>query len=195
MRSFPEGMGYAGTAIPKTMKAMGVDVHYVTAGLPVYLGCRIISKTYGDFHARRDAPGTSRIVDGDAVHFLDYKLGFGGARLKGLREQANRTASRTSSRPSTISRGRRSTRRGFSRRWATNCSPATIRRPASIRWPTWKQGSSVSAAQGVLGSHSAGPVRQPPDRNMLRRDRRLFRRRQALHGGAARKAEDAAPRR
>lgn len=85
--SFPEGMGYAGTAIPKTMKLMGIDVHYVTAGLPVYYSYANYEKTYGEFHKERDAPGTTRIVDGYPVHFLPHKIGFGGARLIGLREK------------------------------------------------------------------------------------------------------------
>lgn len=85
--SFPEGMGYAGTAIPKTMRAMGVDVHYVTAGLPVYHGMPNYAETYGEFHRNIDLPGSTREVDGYQVHFLDYRLGFGGARLLGLREK------------------------------------------------------------------------------------------------------------
>lgn len=85
--SFPEGMGYAGTAIPKTMQAMGVDVHYVTAGLPVYHGMANYAETYGEFHRGADVPGSTRQVDGYQVHFLDYRLGFGGARLLGLREK------------------------------------------------------------------------------------------------------------
>lgn len=78
-------MGYAGTAIPKAMSALGVDVHYVTAGLPVYHTMPDYKATYGDFHKRMDPPGTSRQVDGYTVHFLDHHLTYGGARLKGLK--------------------------------------------------------------------------------------------------------------
>ena len=83
--TFPQGMGYAGTAVPKAMSALGVDVHYVTAGLPVYHTRPDYKATYGGFHKRMDQPGTSREVDGYTVHFLDHHLTYGGARLKGLK--------------------------------------------------------------------------------------------------------------
>ena len=85
--SLQEGMGYAGLAIPKTMKKMGVDVHYVTAGLPVYHTMKDYKAVYGNFHKNRDQPGTSRIIEGYPVHVIDFSMGFGGARLIGLKEK------------------------------------------------------------------------------------------------------------
>lgn len=85
--SFPEGMGYAGLAVPKVMKQLGVDVHYVTAGLPVYFNMANYEETYREFHKRRDPPGTMREVEGFPVHFLDHMKTYGGVRMKGLRRK------------------------------------------------------------------------------------------------------------
>lgn len=85
--TLPEGMGYAGLAVPKTMKNLGVDVHYVTAGLPVYYSMADYEETYRDFHQARDRPGTIRQVEGYPVHFLDFRKVYGGVRMKGLREK------------------------------------------------------------------------------------------------------------
>lgn len=87
METFPEGMGYAGLAIPKTMKKLGVDVHYVTAGLPVYYSMKDYETTYGEFHGKRDRPGTSREVEGFPVHFLDFRRTYGGVRMSGLAQK------------------------------------------------------------------------------------------------------------
>lgn len=85
--TLPEGMGYAGLAIPKTMKKTGIDVHYVTAGLPVYYNMANYEQTYGDFHKKADPPGTVREIEGYPVHFLDHKKTYGGVRMLGLDEK------------------------------------------------------------------------------------------------------------
>lgn len=85
--TLPEGMGYAGLAIPKTMKKLGVDVHYVTAGLPVYHSMVNYEQTYGDFHKKGDSPGTVREIEGYPVHFLRHKKTYGGVRMHGLNEK------------------------------------------------------------------------------------------------------------
>jgi glycosyltransferase involved in cell wall biosynthesis len=85
--TLPEGMGYAGLAIPKTMKKMGVDVHYVTAGLPVYHSMANYELTYGKFHKKADPAGTIREIEGYSVHFLDHKKTYGGVRMLGLSEK------------------------------------------------------------------------------------------------------------
>lgn len=86
--AYAEAMGYAGTCIPQTMaKHPELDVHYVTAGLPVYYSMQNFQETYGDFQKRLYKPGDVRDVDGYKVHYLDFYKTYGGVRLRALREK------------------------------------------------------------------------------------------------------------
>ena len=91
--TYAEAMGYAGTCIPAAMaKIPGVEVHYVTAGLPVYYNAGDFRKTYAEFQKSDFKPGDQRSVQGYTVHYLDPRPTYGGVRLKGLREKLREIA-------------------------------------------------------------------------------------------------------
>ena len=70
--TYAEAMGYAGTCIPAAMaKIPGVEVHYVTAGLPVYYNAGDFKKTYAEFQKSEFRPGDQRSVQGYTVHYLE----------------------------------------------------------------------------------------------------------------------------
>lgn len=83
---FVEEMGYAATCIPKELVRQGVEVHYLTAGLPPYYYMDDHSQTYGAF-VGREGRRQSRIVNGFSVHELGFRHTYGGVKLLGLREK------------------------------------------------------------------------------------------------------------
>lgn len=86
--TYAEAMGYAGTCIPAAMaKVPGVEVHYVTAGLPVYYNAGDFKKTYAEFQKSDFRPGDQREVQGYTVHYLEPRPTYGGVRLKGLEQK------------------------------------------------------------------------------------------------------------
>jgi glycosyltransferase involved in cell wall biosynthesis len=91
--TYAEAMGYAGTCLPAAMaKLPGVEVHYVTAGLPVYYTMADFSKTYGTFQTAEFRPGDVREVAGYKVHYLAFEPTYGGVRLKGLGDKLRQIA-------------------------------------------------------------------------------------------------------
>ena len=91
--TYAEAMGYAGTCIPAAMaKVPDVEVHYVTAGLPVYYNAGDFKKTYSEFQKSDFRPGDQRKVQGYTVHYLEPRPTYGGVRLVGLREKLGEIA-------------------------------------------------------------------------------------------------------
>jgi glycosyltransferase involved in cell wall biosynthesis len=85
---FVEKMGYAGICIPKEMVKQGIEVHYITAGLPPYYYMSDSKKTYGDFvEDRTNIQNSTKIFDGIQVHFLPHRKTVGGIKLLGLKEK------------------------------------------------------------------------------------------------------------
>ena len=85
---FAEKMGYAPTCIAKELVRKGVEVHYVTAGLPPNHHLKDFDRTYTDFLQREGAP----TIDGIKVHLLDYKRTYGGIWMKGVAAALRRIA-------------------------------------------------------------------------------------------------------
>lgn len=84
--SFAEGMGYAGMTIPKTMRQLGADVHFVTAGLPIYHHMSDFKETYGAFQKPPYPVGTVTELNGYPVHVVDHRRTPVGIRM-GLRNK------------------------------------------------------------------------------------------------------------
>lgn len=83
--TFAESMGYAITRIPAAMaKHPDVDVHYVTAGLPVYHNIADFERTYGQFQKLAPPVGSTRQIEGYTVHFVDWKRTAAGIKMVGL---------------------------------------------------------------------------------------------------------------
>jgi glycosyltransferase involved in cell wall biosynthesis len=86
--TYAQAMGYAGTCMPAALaKKPGVEVHYVTAGLPVYYNIENFDETYGAFQKGEFKPGDQAEVDGYVVHYLGCYRARGGVRMRGLREK------------------------------------------------------------------------------------------------------------
>lgn len=86
--TYAADMGYAGTCIPAALaRKADVEVHYVTAGLPVYYQMADFDETYGKFQTDSFGPGDTREVAGYTVHYIDRKKAPGGVRMPGLREK------------------------------------------------------------------------------------------------------------
>lgn len=86
--TYAQAMGYAGTCMPAALaKKPGVEVHYVTAGLPVYYNINNFEETYGAFQKGGFQPGDQAEIDGYTVHYLDCYKTRGGVRMRGLREK------------------------------------------------------------------------------------------------------------
>lgn len=79
--SFAEGMGYAGMTIPKTMRELGYDVHFVTAGLPIYHNMTNFKETYGAFQKPPYPPGTTTELNGYPVHVVAHRRTPVGIRM------------------------------------------------------------------------------------------------------------------
>lgn len=81
-------MGYAITRIPAAMaKHPDVDVHYVTAGLPVYHNIADFERTYGEFQKSAPPVGSTRQVEDYTVHFIDWKRTAAGIKMIDLGEK------------------------------------------------------------------------------------------------------------
>src|ERR1700679_4124079 len=86
--TYAESMGYAATLIPATMaRKPGVEVHYVTTGLPHNYYLNDFDKTYGTFQGEGLRRGEIRAAGGYTVHFLDFYKTYGGVRIRGLEEK------------------------------------------------------------------------------------------------------------
>jgi glycosyltransferase involved in cell wall biosynthesis len=79
-----EKMGYAPTCIAKELVRKGVEVHYVTAGLPPNHYMPDFDRTYSAFLSTDFGIGRRRAIDGMTVHYLDYKRTYGGIWMKGV---------------------------------------------------------------------------------------------------------------
>jgi glycosyltransferase involved in cell wall biosynthesis len=81
---YSEGMGYCENSLPKSLSALGHEVHLITSNLNVYGNLSIYDKTYKSFLGPADQ-GVGRFdIDGYTVHRLQSKLKFGYVHYQGL---------------------------------------------------------------------------------------------------------------
>lgn len=86
---FAPTMGYAPTCIARELASTGVDMHYVSAGLPPNHHIVDYSKTYNEFlgiRRRADEEG----IEGVHHHLLDFKKTYGGVWMKGVEDELAR---------------------------------------------------------------------------------------------------------
>lgn len=83
--TYPRGMGYMGTMLPKYLARLGSEVHYITTNLPHYYQSGSSATSYSDFEGGAVAvPGTMEQIDGYTVHTLEHQYLAGQPRILGL---------------------------------------------------------------------------------------------------------------
>jgi glycosyltransferase involved in cell wall biosynthesis len=81
---YSEGMGYTENCLPKSLAALGHDVHVVTSNLNVYGNSADYDRTYRSFLGPADQGLTTFQVDGYEVHRLPSRLVAGYVWITGL---------------------------------------------------------------------------------------------------------------
>lgn len=81
---YSEGMGYCENSLPKSLAALGHEVHLITSNLNVYGNLPIYDKTYKSFLGPANQGIGEFNVDGYKVHRLQSKLKFGYVYYSGL---------------------------------------------------------------------------------------------------------------
>jgi glycosyltransferase involved in cell wall biosynthesis len=84
---YSEGMGYTENCLPKSLAALGHDVHLVTSKFNVYGTSSEYSQTYEAFLGPADQGVGTFETDGYTVHRLETKLIRGYVALKGLADK------------------------------------------------------------------------------------------------------------
>ena len=88
VETIAENMGYAISRVPAALaKHQDVEVHYVTAGLPIHMSMKAFNETYAGFVQDTHAPRANRQIEGYTVHYVDWKPSYGGPRLLGVADK------------------------------------------------------------------------------------------------------------
>jgi glycosyltransferase involved in cell wall biosynthesis len=81
---YSEGMGYTENCLPRSLAALGHDVHVLTSGLNVYGNTAEYDRTYRQFLGDADQGVRSFQTDGYTVHRLKHRLLAGYVLIEGL---------------------------------------------------------------------------------------------------------------
>lgn len=81
---FSEGMGYTENCLPKSLSALGHEVHLVTSTLNIYGNLPSYNQIYRSFLGEADQGVKTFRTDGYTVHRLPYRLISGYVYIQGL---------------------------------------------------------------------------------------------------------------